>query len=131
MSKDLEERIVQLEKAHSRIFNQFVVQQKQLEELISFCNDLSEHLFATKKLLNQEKINFEIGKSYVATITEIVSKSEPVEWKNLTFYNYKLILGNNSEIYNAFVNGKYHLQKNSRIEFLYENNSILKQVRLY
>jgi hypothetical protein len=132
MAKTLDERIVQLENAHSRLFNRFNKLEEDYQKLqeLMFEKHLPE-IYNKFKSLNSQPIEYKIGAQYSGIIKEIISKSEPVSWKNNSYINYELKLDTNKEIFTAFVQQKYLLNPGTNIKFVYLDNFKLSQIRIY
>lgn len=137
MAKTVEERIIQLESAHSRLFNRVNKLEEELERLVNVLQDkhLTRIYSDIKEIQDKLELKtveeFKIGANYVQIVDEIISKSEPVEWKNNKFHNYELKFQHRPEIYSAFISSKYNLSNGARIKFTLLENFKLSQIKIY
>lgn len=137
MAKTVEERIIQLESAHSRLFNRVNKLEQELERLVNVLQDkhLTRIYSDIKEIQDKLELKtveeFKIGANYVQIVDEIISKSEPVEWKNNKFHNYELKFQHRPEIYSAFISSKYNLSNGARIKFTLLENFKLSQIKIY
>lgn len=137
MATTLEERIIQLETAHSRLYNRLNQIEKDFKQLVNVLDNkhlsrIYSDIEEIKDKLELKTIEeFKIGANYVAIVDEIISKSEPVEWKNNKFHNYELKFQHRPEIYSAFISSKYNLSNGARIKFTLLENFKLSQIKIY
>jgi len=128
----IEEKIKQLENAHSRMYNQ----QKELTELViklqdKLTGELEKITTQLKELkqevpdtLPQQLIE---DKKYNGQITEIIS-SKDVVWRNMNYTNWELKLKGKEHIFLAFIKTGIILEPGMLVKFTYKH--YLKLVHL-
>ncbi len=121
--KTNEERIQQLEQAHSRLYNLFTNFQKDFEEYKLVQLNKFEEL---KHLSQQEEQNVPLlpdnlyaGTEYKAVIAGIV-KATPTVWKEMNYVNWEIKLeGKPDYVFVAFIKEEYVLQVGDAVTFTY------------
>ena len=127
MAQTIEERLTQLEKAHSRLFNQYQNLIKDFEDLKRFTNQIDLDLYESIKELKsrlddlgdtQPKQPFVNGNRYQDVIEEIVS-TKKVGWNNKIFLESEIKLKKRPELYKIFVLEKNQPETNDKISFIF------------
>lgn len=127
MAQTIEERLSQLEKAHSRLFNQYQNLLKDFEDLKKFTQQLDNSCHIKIKEINldiahlklsQPKADFIDGNKYQDVIEEIIT-IEKVDWNNKTCLNLSVKLKSRPELYKTFVLEKNKPRINDKVTFIY------------
>jgi len=137
--KTVEERLLQLETAHSRLFNQLKDVVLDIEiiknrngntylELSNKINDLKELIQPKDEVpvLPNTLVN---GKEYKAVISDII-KSTPTKWKNMEYTNWEVkIVGKEEYVFIAFIPTEHQLQPGDKVVFSYAHPFQLKKLK--
>lgn len=127
MAQTIEERLSQLEKAHSRLFNQYHNLFKDFENLKTYTLQLDSSCINKIKdikldiellKLSQPKADFTDGNKYQDILEEIIS-SEKIEWNNKICLNLIIKLKSRPELYKTFVLEKNKPRINDKVTFIY------------
>jgi hypothetical protein len=108
MAQTIEERLTQLEKAHSRLHNQYQNLQKDFNGLEEFVHNvlysiMKDNCKSIRELKDyQPKEKFIDGNTYLETIEELISIKE-VKWDNKEFLDAEVKFVARPEIYKIFV----------------------------
>ena len=127
--KTVEERIQQLEQAHSRLFNLIKDVQLDITNIKNNAGnsylELSNNIREIKDILQpKEEIKplpeeMKNGLEYKAVVTEIV-KTKDVEWKRKNYTNYELKLeGKEDYVFLAFVPTENKVDTGAIVRFTY------------
>jgi hypothetical protein len=128
MAQTIEERLTQLEKAHSRLFNQYQNLLKDFEKFKSISTSMVNDDYTKIKNLeerieqlkdNQPVEQFINGNRYRDVIEEIVTNKK-VDWENKIFSQLEVKLRKRPELYKIFVLEKNTPKVNDRITFIYD-----------
>lgn len=134
--KSNEERIQQLEQAHSRLYNSFntfhqdylqhrLVYQEQFDLLKQMINSLQPKENEVDELPDTMKA----GTDYRAVISTIM-KATPVKWQNMDYCNWELKLqGKDDYVYVAFIPQSVQLQVGDKVRFTYAHPFQLKKLK--
>jgi hypothetical protein len=132
--KTTEERLLQLETAHSRLYNQFntlhqdfvkyrEVMEERLSNLKGLINTSTEEVPA---VLPETLIN---GKEYKAVVTEII-KSTSTKWKGMEYTNWEVKLeGKDKYVFVAFIPTEYKLAAGDNVRFTYGTPFQLRKLK--
>lgn len=134
--KTNEERIQQLEQAHSRLFNQFntlhqdfiqhrMVYQEQIDLLKQEITSLQNKEEPAVKELPE---NLYAGTEYVGVISEVVKKT-PTKWKDMEYCNWQLKLQGKEEHYIAFIPLSIELVAGDKVRFTYAHPFQLRKLK--
>lgn len=134
--KTTEERLLQLETAHSRLYNQFNTLH---QDFVKYREVMEERLQNLKGLIKSSTEEEEVpalpetlvnGKEYKAVVTEII-KSTPTKWKNMEYTNWELKLeGKDQYVFVAFIPTEYQVQPGCNVRFTYANPFQLRKLKL-
>ena len=137
MKKTIEEKVQQLEQAHSRLFNNYntlhqdftnyrnvmIEELSKLQQLVKSLQPKEEEI----PVLPDTLIN---GKEYKAVITEII-KYTNVIWKDIPYTNWELkIEGKDKYVYVAFIPTENQLKPGDKVRFIYTNPFQLRKLKL-
>ena len=136
--KTTEERMLQLELAHARLFNQVkdlvldidIIKNRNGNtylELSNKINDLKELIQpdGDAPALPETLLN---GKEYKTVITDII-KSKAVKWKGMDYTNWQIKIEGKDEHYIAFIPTEHELAEGDVVRFTYANPFQLKKLR--
>jgi hypothetical protein len=133
--KTTEERIQQLEQAHSRLNNQYINLKNDLEELISSSitadavkNWISEAIPKEDvPALPDELVN---GIDYKAVVAEVV-KFKNVKWKDMDYTNWEIkLIGKEEYVYVAFIPTEITLVPGCNVKFTYAQPFQCRKLKL-
>lgn len=132
MAQTIEERLIQLEKAHSRLYNQYQNLQKDFNGLEEFVHNVlylivKDNCKAIRDLKDfQPKEKFIDGNTYMETIEELISIKE-VKWDGKDFLDAEVKLFSRPEIYKIFIlkSKAPHIKgfKDAKISFKFDETS--------
>jgi len=136
MAQTIEERLNQLEKAHSRLNNQYQNLLKDFELLNSTTKKINEDWYQFYKGLDIEikylkrdipQQEFIDGNRYKDIIEEIIS-SEDVIWNKQKYTNLLVKLKSRPEVYSTFVLERNKPRINDKVTFIFnlEEKKLLK-----
>lgn len=135
--KTTDERVQQLEQAHSRLFNQFntfhqdFIQHRQvLLDEIELLKDIIKNLQPKdEKEVAALPEDMKAGAEYVAVISNIL-KSKATKWHDMDYTNWELKLeGKPDYVYVAFIPTSYQLQIGDKVRFTYAHPFLLKKLK--
>jgi len=127
MAQTIEERLSQLEKAHSRLFHQYKNLLKDFEDLKKFTQQIDNSCYIKIKEINldiadlklsQPKADFIDGNKYQDVIEEIIT-IEKVDWNNKTCLNLSVKLKSRQELYKTFILQENKPRINDKVTFIY------------
>jgi hypothetical protein len=136
MPQTIEEKLYQLEKAHSRLFNMYQNLLGDFEKLkLNLTNIINDDSIKIKSLeqiveelkSTQPKLPFVDGNTYQDVIEEIVDTNK-INWNNKNCVQLEVKLKGREELYTVFVLEKNAPKVNNRIRFIYssEDNKLSK-----
>lgn len=137
MNKTTEERIQQLEQAHSRLFNNFNTLH---QDFVQYRNVMVEEVSTLKEMIKSLQPKEEVipvlpdnlinGKEYKAVVTDVI-KFTNVIWKNIPYTNWELKLeGKDQYVYVAFIPTEVKIVPGTKVRFTYANPFQLRKLKL-
>ena len=111
MPQTIEQRVEQLEKAHSRLFNQYNTLINDFNKLLedyTMDNQFSDTRYKVilqqmdKLITHQPKESFKDGNVYTSIIDKIITCNE-INWRGKDCINMEVKLVDRDEVYNIFV----------------------------
>lgn len=134
--KTIDQRVEQLEQAHSRLFNLFNSFQKDFEqnkqvqtEQVELLKDLINSLQPKEEEYKLLPDNLYAGTEYKAVIAGIV-KATPTVWKEMEYCNWEVKLeGKPDYVYVAFIPQTVQLQVGDAVRFTYAHPFQLRKLK--
>ena len=135
--KTTEERIQQLEQAHSRLFNNYNTLH---QDFLNYRDVMVEEVAALKELIKsvQPKENevqglpdeLKNGIEYKAVIAEVL-KSKDVKWQNMDYTNWEIrLVGKEEYVYVAFIPTGISLEAGNNVRFTYAQPFQCKKLKV-
>lgn len=134
--KTIDQRVEQLEQAHSRLFNLFNSFQKDFEqnkkvlsEKLELLEDLLHSLQPKEEEVKLLPDTLYAGTEYKAVIAAIV-KATPTVWKEMEYCNWEVKLeGKPDYVYVAFIPQTVQLQVGDAVRFQYAHPFQLRKLK--